>query len=643
MSWIVGQQNIKLKENVHEYLGGLVGELDDITARISLAKYFRYNVGIASELLLGVKLEKFQIITINGFFNRNYNMLIWGRGGSKTFCAAIYCILKCIFEPGTKILIASINFRTSRRMFGEIEKILDRREAFLGKQCFGNKSKRGDQFEWTVNGGSITAIPLNGERIRGIRANVLMLDEFLLLPQEIIDTVLIPFLSAPRDVDERIRIRDLEDKLIAKGLMRETERMAFANTSQMFALSSASYTFEHLFEVYEKWCKTIDDPDAISQMPADTDSETIRKAKLTQGSYFVSQIGYEAMPEHMIDQAAIQIAKSGGSSHASFLREYCARFVDGGEGYFAPEKMGKVTIEDGKYPTTKIVGDKDKKYLLAIDPNFNASKTSDYFAMCVAELNDESRQPVIVHNYQRAGCSVGDHIKYLFYVLKSFNIVMVILDNAGGEQFINAANESQTFKEANLKLGFFEFNSDKENEDYLDECREAVKAYNTDLRTICFRQVFTSTWLMRSNQFLQASIDHKRVWFASRAANHPDIFDKMCDSDFPIDLVYPSGLGETADNEFETRRMSVREFIDWQDYLIKDVKDQCALIEVTSTGRGTQSFELPSHLKGLHTANRPRKDNYTALLLANWGTKCYYDIIHTPKKKRYNDFIPTMF
>jgi ATPase subunit of ABC transporter with duplicated ATPase domains len=52
-----------------------------------------------------------------------------------------------------------------------------------------------------------------GEKIRGIRANVLILDEFLLLPPDIIDNVLIPFLSSPRDVGERIRTRKLEDEL----------------------------------------------------------------------------------------------------------------------------------------------------------------------------------------------------------------------------------------------------------------------------------------------------------------------------------------------------------------------------------------------------------------------------------------------
>ena len=68
---------------------------------------------------------------------------------------------------------------------------------------------------------SSVAIPLSGEKIRGFRANVLVLDEFLLLPEDTIKNVLMPFLVAPQDMAERIKIREMEDDLIAKGEMKE--------------------------------------------------------------------------------------------------------------------------------------------------------------------------------------------------------------------------------------------------------------------------------------------------------------------------------------------------------------------------------------------------------------------------------------
>ena len=52
-----------------------------------------------------------------------------------------------------------------------------------------------------------------------------------------------PFLVAPQNMKERIEIREMEDKLIAAGKMKEADRITFENTFKMIALSSASLYF----------------------------------------------------------------------------------------------------------------------------------------------------------------------------------------------------------------------------------------------------------------------------------------------------------------------------------------------------------------------------------------------------------------
>ena len=304
--------------------------------------------------------------------------------------------------------------------------------------AFGAKSKRNDQHEWKINEGTITAIPLSGEKIRGFRANILVLDEFLLLPEDTIRTVLMPFLVAPQDIAERIKIREFEDNLIAEGKMEEKDRMVFENNSKMIALSSASYSFENLYKTYKEWMGNIYSDDIL------------------QSSYFVSQMGYRSLPEDMIDETIIEEAKSGGESHSSFQREYCAQFTDGSDSYFSAKKMHECTIPDGEAPHTKIIGSSDKEYILAIDPSFSNSPSSDYFAMSVMELDEDSY--ALVHAYAVAGGDLKDHIKYLFYIYKHFNIKMIIIDNAG-YQFIDGANESELFREAGIEIKFFDFNT----------------------------------------------------------------------------------------------------------------------------------------------------------------------------------------
>jgi hypothetical protein len=640
--WITGKQDIIIPQSVNKELLGLRGELDISEARITLAKFLRNNVGIAAELLLGIKLEKYQELTIKGFFNRNYSMLVWGRGGAKSFCAAVFCILQCIFEPGTKIIIASANFRTARRLFMEVDKILNSKGAFLAKQCFGKPNKRNDEYLYPVvapSSGSIIAVPLSGENLRGYRASVLIIDEFLLIPKDTVERVLMPFLNSPMDVADRIKIREIEDDLIRQGRMNEANRMNFKNANKMLTLSSASFTFEYLYETFSLWSNIIENPDILKENAAlGGDNVDLMR----DSTYFVSQMSYESMPAHMLDTGAIQLAKNGGMSASSFSREYEARFVDGGDGYFSPKKMMYCTVPNGEYPTARVVGDPTKKYILAVDPNLSSSKTADYFAMSVMELDEENQMSTLVHGYQKAGGSVQDHIKYLYFLIKNFNIVMIVLDSAGGDQFIEAANASVVFSKEGKTLKFFDFNPDKEGHEYQEMLQNAKQQYNLQDNRICYKQFFTSTFLRKANEYLQTCIDHKRVWFASQVCAHPDVFKTISQNeDIPFDLVFPKGIDDAPDDAQERTKVGVRDFLEQQDFIIRDTKEQCALVKVTTTARGTQTFDLPMHLRKLSSINKPRKDNYSTLMLGNWGARVYYDLFsELAEKSDYYDFQP---
>ena len=591
--------------DVNYELSQLKGGLEDKEAKISLARYLRANIGITTELISGIKLAPFQEVTLKGMMNRNFSMCVWGRGCGKTFIASVFCFLQCIFEPKTKILIAGPTFRTARFIFNNIETIVESKGAELLAQAFGAKAKRNDQFEWKINEGTITAIPLNGEKIRGFRANVLVLDEYLLIPEDIINNVLMPFLVAPQNMKERLEIREMENSLIEKGAMKEEERMVFENTSKMVALSSASYTFENLYKTYKEWMGKID-----SKEPA--------KAK-----YFISQMGYESLPEEMIDPVIIEEAQGGGQSHSSFRREYCAHFTDGSDSYFSAKKMHECTIPDGEAPTTQIVGTKGAKYILAIDPSFSNSPSSDFFAMSVVQLDEKNKDCTLVHTYAVAGGDLKDHIRYLHHIIRNFNLEMIIIDNAGF-QFIDGANESSMFKKSGTKINFFEFDTSKEGDDYIKEINKVKRAYNKTSSTICFKQNFTSDFLRKANEHLQACIDHKRIWFASKTVAHEPSFLKYTNASVKIEDIYEN---------------NILDFIESQDGLIYQTKKQCTLVEVKTTAKGTQTFDLPLHLRRSSSQFRARKDNYTTLMLACWATKCYFDLKHV-KSTGEDTFMP---
>lgn len=602
--WHSTEKFIKPTVDVNAELMKLVGDLEDREAKITLAKFLRANLGFTVELISGIKLAPYQEIILKSMLNRNFSMNVWGRGAGKTFIASVFCFLQCIFEPETKILIAGPTFRTARFIFNYLEKVVDSPGAQLLQQAFGAKSKRGDQFEWQINGGSITAIPLNGEKIRGFRANILVLDEFLLLPEDIIKTVLMPFLVAPQNMKERLEIREIEDRLIKEGLMTESERFVFENKTKMIALSSASYTFENLYKTYQEW------------------TERIYEKEKGDATYFISQLGYEALPPDMIDKTIIEEAQNGGQSNSSFQREYCAQFTDGSDSYFSAKKMHECTVPDGEEPSLRLVASPGKKYLISIDPSFSNSPSSDYFAMAVLEMDSEEKEITLVNNYAVAGADLKDHILYFSYLIDTFKPEMIIIDNAGF-QFIDSCNESELFRTKQLE--FFDFDSDKDGLEYELMVSNARNQYNKERGKIVFKQNFTSDFLRKANEHLQASIDYKKIWFASRISPNNEAYDKAIAASCKI----PLNKGET-----------IIDAIDNQDDLIYQVKKQCALIEVRSSVKGNQSFDLPQHLKRNTSANRARKDNYTALMLGNWLFKSYKDIKNAPEKPKFDTFTP---
>jgi hypothetical protein len=604
---------IRTIKDVNAELASLKGYLNDREAKISLAQFLRSNIGLTTELISGVKLAPYQELHIKAFFNRNFNMCVFGRGCGKTFMAAVYCFLQCVFEPNTKILIAGPTFRTARFIFNNLEKIIDSPGAELLSQCFGAKTKRNDQFEWQINGGSIVAIPLNGEKIRGFRANALVLDEFLLLPEEIIKNVLMPFLVAPQNIKERMQIREIEDKLIAEKLMKDEERMVFENTSKMLAFSSASFTFENLYKTYNEWI------------------EKITNNEKGEATYFVSQMSYEALPEEMIDKTIIEEAQNGGTSHSSFLREYCARFTDGSDSYFNAKKMEECTLKNGESPHTILKGNSKKKYILGVDPNMSDSPNADYFAMAILEIDEEKKHGVLVHTYSGLG-NLKNHVAYFYYILNNFNIVMIILDNAGADVFLSACNQSELFRKNKLEIKTIEINSDIDGADYEAMIRDARLKYNLNDKRIAFNQVFTSNFIRKGNEYLQACIDYKKIWFASKTSADESFFNEVVAEGAPIEFMKSE----------DKKDWTILDFIEHQDDFIYQTKKQCALVEHSSTARGTQTFDLPQHLKRSTSANKARKDNYSALMLANWALKCYQDMIAQPEKVENSTFSPIM-
>ena len=88
------------------------------------------------------------------------------------------------------------------------------------------------------------------------------------------------------------------------------------------------------------------------------------------------------------------------------------------------------------------------------------------------------------------------------------------------------------------------------------------------------------------------------------------------------------------------REAKMIDFIEHQTDIIDLTKEECALIQITTTSQGTQTFDLPPNLKRQSGRDKARKDSYSALVLGNWMVKTYFDMMNFKQESVQSTFTP---
>lgn len=161
--------------------------------------FYRANPDKFAEQYLHLKLKVFQKILLVMMFWSTTFVLIACRGLGKTFLSAVYCVVRCILYPGTKVCIAS---GTRGQAINVLEKIMlelrpispELRAEIDDKQTKINGTNAQIVFKNTSAIKVVTA----SDSSRGNRCNVLLLDEYRLISKDTIDTVLRKFLTLRR-------------------------------------------------------------------------------------------------------------------------------------------------------------------------------------------------------------------------------------------------------------------------------------------------------------------------------------------------------------------------------------------------------------------------------------------------------------
>lgn len=243
------------------------------------AGYYRWNPHRFVEDYLHIRLKLFQkilIVMMNVFMTFFY---IASRGQGKTFLTAIFCCVRAILYPGSKIVIASGTRGQAIQVLQKIMLELKPRSPELACEIDEKASKmNGTDAQIVFRNSSFIRVVTSGESARGNRANILIIDEARLVPKDTIDTILKYFLAQERS--------PLYNELTDEERKREQKK----ELNKTLWLSSAYFQDHWLYQKCADACKYM----------------------LSGGKSFVCGLPYQlAMAEGLLSDEQVREQKSG--------------------------------------------------------------------------------------------------------------------------------------------------------------------------------------------------------------------------------------------------------------------------------------------------------------------------------------------
>lgn len=144
-----------------------------------------------------VELQKYQKEMIEKMKNHNRVVIACGRGSGKTFTTALFVLSEAVINPDRKIVVVGPSLRQSKEFFDSVLRFIAASEVLYNSVV---KTRSGNEFfiEFS-NGSQIRALPCSekGNLLRGIRADIIIVEEAAFVPEEIWPAIL-PFLAVSK-------------------------------------------------------------------------------------------------------------------------------------------------------------------------------------------------------------------------------------------------------------------------------------------------------------------------------------------------------------------------------------------------------------------------------------------------------------
>lgn len=260
--------------------------------------FYRANPHRFAKDYMNLNLRLFQNILLMLMNISNFFCYIAARGQGKSYLLAIFCCIRCILYPGTKVCIASGTRGQSANILEKIKTELVPNSPLLSNEIKNLLIASSNAYVEFHNGSFIKVVTAS-DSARGNRANILLIDEFRMVNLDTITTVLRKFLTASR----------------MPGYLHKKEYKHLRERNKEIYLSSAYFKSHWSFDKVKDFAKNMLD-------------DTKR--------YFVCGLPYQlSIYEGLLDREAVadEMTESG-FNEIKFSMEMGAEFFGDADGTF---------------------------------------------------------------------------------------------------------------------------------------------------------------------------------------------------------------------------------------------------------------------------------------------------------------------
>lgn len=592
----------------------LINPLMDVPDRFAeeneMAEFYKlsnphYSPMFGVKYLMNRNIYPFQASTLIALLQHKFPMLLFSRGGGKTFMLAIAAVYCAVMYPNSRVVLISGTFRQAKLIFQEIQKIYA--DAPLLQALTQKKPvEQQDRCVFTVHGSTIVGLPLGGGgKIRGERGHFIFVDEFDSINKEVFDVVIRGFGATQADPWENTRsiLQFMKKKKSAtektKGEIDSATMIAEAaqiEGNKIVISGTAGFNHGPFCKLYKQYMKIIShrvkgELKDYGEL-FEGDDEMDENIKVDHNQYCVISYKYTELPPGMMDVQMIHNARAT-MSKMYFDMEYMCRFADESSGFFKWKHIKETTQDPGGW-CVQMIGSPTKQYVMGIDP----ARSRDRFAIVLIELGPPHR---VRHVWSLHHERYDKSFEYCRHLIRVFNVIAVGLDLGGGGLTIKDMFDDPKHMEAG------------DRPIVVHDADEQKIRVPPGAHKMLYPFAWASTWIEEANVLLQKHIEEKTL-------------------EFPVENYIHNKQGFGSDAKV------MDEITDE----VNLMKREIVAIEVTYTTTGVKRFNL----KPPDIASEPgevvtHKDRYSALLMANYlAGKLARLEVYDPKAaamKVYND------